>query len=66
MLEIQTFAQAYKKGWTYVRTILSEPEFLGCIDDQIFLPLVLARERELCCYSVVGENTLLLCKDHQL
>ena len=30
---------------TYVRTILSEPKFLGCIDNQIFLPLVLRSAR---------------------
>ena len=47
VFEIQNFTQAYTKGWTYVRTILSEPKFLGCIYDQIFLPMVLARERAL-------------------
>ena len=26
---------------TEVRTIFSEPKFLGCIDNQIFLPMVL-------------------------
>ena len=26
---------------TFVRTIFSEPKFLGCKDDQIFLPMVL-------------------------
>ena len=29
-----------------VRTILSEPKFLGCIDIQIFLPMVLLCARE--------------------
>ena len=29
------------KGWTYVRTVLREPKFLVCIDNQIFLPIVL-------------------------
>ena len=46
VLEMQNFIQAYLKGWTYVRTysvrtIFSEPKFLGCIDYQIFLPMVL-------------------------
>ena len=54
VLEMQNFNRAYMKGGnvcTYsVRTILSEPKFLGCIDNQIFLPTVLlcarfARER---------------------
>ena len=55
MLETQNFILAYMKGWTYVRTypirtFFSEPEFLGRIDYQIFLPMVLrcegfARER---------------------
>ena len=30
---------AYKKGRTYLRPIFSEPKFLGCIDNKIFLPL---------------------------
>ena len=33
---------SYMKGWTYVRTIFSEIKFLGCIDNKIFLPMVLA------------------------
>ena len=30
-LEMQSFTPAYMKRWTYVRTILSEPKFLGCM-----------------------------------
>ena len=41
VLEMQNFTPAYIKGWTYVRTIFSETKFLGCIDYQIFLPMVL-------------------------
>ena len=43
VLEMQNFTLPYITGWTYVRTygtILSEPKFLGCIDNQIFLPMV--------------------------
>ena len=32
---------SYIKGWTYIRTISSEIKFLGCIDNKIFLPMVL-------------------------
>ena len=32
---------SYMKGWTYIRTIFSEIKFLGCIDNKIFLPMVL-------------------------
>jgi len=37
MLQMQNFIPAYMKGWTYgrtysIRTIFSEPKFLGCID----------------------------------
>ena len=32
---------SYMKGWTYVRTIFSEIKFLGCIDNKMFLPMVL-------------------------
>ena len=32
---------SYMKVWTYVRTIFSEIKFLGCIDNKIFLPMVL-------------------------
>ena len=32
---------SYMKGWTYVRTIFSEIKFLGCIENKIFLPMVL-------------------------
>ena len=41
VLDMQNFILAYMKGWTYVRTIFSEPKFLGCIDCQIFLRMVL-------------------------
>ena len=46
VLKMQNSIPAYMKGWTYVgkyasRTIFSEPKFLGCIDCQIFLPMVL-------------------------
>ena len=44
VLETQNFTPAYMKGVdvrTDVRTIFSEPKFLGCIDNQIFLPVVL-------------------------
>ena len=34
-------------GRRYVRTILSEPKFLECIDNQILLPMVLRCAREL-------------------
>ena len=42
--EMQNFTLAYMKGCTYVRTrtdIFSEPNFLGCIDNQIFLHMLL-------------------------
>ena len=54
VLEMKKFLSGLHEGVnvrTYsVRTILSEPKFLGCIDIQIFLPMVLlcarfARER---------------------
>ena len=37
LLEMQNFVPSYMKGWTYertypLRTIFSEPKFLGCID----------------------------------
>ena len=37
------FHPGLHEGWTYVRTILREPKFLGFIlwDNQIFLPMVL-------------------------
>ena len=41
VLEMQNFILAYIKGWTYVRTIFSEPKFFGCIDYHISLPMVL-------------------------
>ena len=44
------FTSAYMNGWMYGRTddlILSEPTFLGCIDDQIFVPMVLHCTREV-------------------
>ena len=39
--EMQNFTPAYIKGWKAVRTTFSEPKCLGCIDYQIFLPVVL-------------------------
>ena len=49
VLKMQNSIPAYMKGWTYAgkyasRTIFSEPKFLGCIDRQIFLPMVLPYE----------------------
>ena len=41
VLEIWNFTPAYMKWWTYVRKILSETKFLGCIDIKIFLPMLL-------------------------
>ena len=44
VLEMQNFISPYITWWTYVRTygtILSEPKFRGCIDNQVFLPMVL-------------------------
>ena len=41
VLEMQNFTSAYMKGWTYVWTIFSEPKYFGCIDNHIFLPMVL-------------------------
>ena len=44
VLETQNFTLAYMNGVnvrTDVGTIFSEPKFLGCIDNQIFLPMVL-------------------------
>ena len=38
---MQYFTPAYMKGWTYVRMIFSKPKFLGCIDNQNVLPMVL-------------------------
>ena len=49
LLKMQKFTPASMKGWTYVntvRTVLSEQKFLGCIDNQIFLPMVLRCGRE--------------------
>ena len=40
VLEMQNFILAYMKGWMYVWTIFSEPKFLGCIDYQFFLLMV--------------------------
>ena len=45
VLEMQNFTPPYTKGWTYVRTIFSEPKFRGCIVYQIFLPMVLRCSR---------------------
>ena len=46
VLEMQNFIPGYMKGRTYgrtysVRTTFSEPKFLGCIDYQIFLSMLL-------------------------
>ena len=44
VFETQNFTLAYMTGVnvrTDVGTISSEPKFLGCIDNQIFLPTVL-------------------------
>ena len=46
VLEMQNITPVYMKGRTYVRTIFSEPKFLGCIVYQIFLPMVLHLARE--------------------
>ena len=46
VLEMQNFTPAYRKWWTYVRTIFSEPKFLGCIIYQIFLPVGFRCARE--------------------
>ena len=58
MREMQNFIPAYIKGRTYgrtysVRTTFSELKFLGCIDYQIFLSMVL-RELES---SVIKKKT---------
>ena len=50
-IKVCHFASANMKGWTYVRTyavrtIFSEPTFLGGIDYHIFLPMVLRFPRE--------------------
>ena len=36
VLEMLNFIPAYMKRRTYAGTILSEPKFLGCMDNQIF------------------------------
>ena len=38
VLEMQNFIPSCMNGRTYVRTILSEPKFLGFIDNQLFYP----------------------------
>ena len=55
MLEMQNFTPTYMKGLTYVQTtsvyvrvILSEPKFLGCVDNQTFLSMVLRCMRFAC------------------
>ena len=45
VVEMQNFTPAYMKGWTYVRTIFSEPKFIGCIGNQFFSLMVLRRAR---------------------
>ena len=57
LFEVRNFTPAYMKGCTngrtYVRMILSETKFLGCVDNQIFLggvymtPGRLSRRREI-------------------
>ena len=57
LFEMQNFIPAYMKGWTYVRTypvrtIFSEPKFLGHVDYQLFSypwcsAALASREREL-------------------
>ena len=42
VLEMQNFTPAYMKG--YYVLIFLEPKFIGCIDNQIFLPIVLRCE----------------------
>ena len=67
VLELQNFTPAYIKRCTYVRTILLQPKFLGCIDSQIFLPwcsatrasrekapLVLSTDNCLFLYLIIG------------
>ena len=51
VLEMQNFIPPYMKGWTYIQTIFSEPKLLGCIDNQIFLPMV------LCCRRFAHESS---------
>ena len=43
--EMRNFHRLTWRWWMYGRTILSEPKYLGCIDNQIFLPMVLLRAR---------------------
>ena len=45
VLEMRNFHRLTWRWWTYGRTILSEPKYLGCIDNQIFLPMMLLRAR---------------------
>ena len=40
------FHSCLHEGWMYIRTILSEPKFLGYIDKQIFLLMVLRCARD--------------------
>ena len=40
------FHSSLHEGWMNVRTILSEPKFLGYIDKQIFLLVVLRWARD--------------------
>ena len=71
VLEMQNFTPVFMKGWTYVRTypvrtLLLEPKFLGCIDYQIFLPIVLRCAREFRYYittrQLQGRRSNKLCK----
>ena len=52
-------------GWTYVvRTIFSAPKFLGCIDNEIFLPMVHRYEFTMCRYQNVSNAESFSCKIH--
>ena len=58
LLAMKNLTLAYMKGWMYVTTMLSEPKFLGCIDNQLFLPMVhrcahFARVRAPLTYNVI-------------
>ena len=53
-LKCENFTKAYMKGGRTDRTILSQPKFLGCLDNQIFLPMVLRCARESS--AILGES----------
>ena len=59
----------WRGGRTYgrVRTIFSEPKFLACIDNQVFLPMVLRYYRQLggvAMGSRLGPNYVCLFMGH--